>query len=288
VNIDIDFRTLAPNVLGSANSTTQATTVNNYFSALAIDASSASDLTAVSNLPTLSVFGGLSFTTQIYNGTDAMVLGIDNNNSGNNVFLNLNTANAKALGLFTGSVNNPDASITFSDTFSWDFDNSDGVGAGKQDFVGVAIHEIGHSLGFVSGVDVVDFRIDNPQSLQNSRVFSGLDMFRYSANDALDLSVGTASYFSIDAGATVLAAFSTGRVNGDGQQASHWKDNQLTGTQLGIMDPTAQSAGNANTVTSLDLLAFDTIGWDLAPIPEPSTLTFVALGALGLVNRRRR
>ncbi|MGJ8655241.1 MAG: NF038122 family metalloprotease [Akkermansiaceae bacterium] len=285
VNIDIDFTTLNPGVLGSAGSTTQSIAVSSFFAALALDSSSPSDDTAVANLPALSGVGGMDFRTQIFDGS-SMVMGLDDNDSGNNLFLDLNTANAKALGLFSGyeAGVDSDASITFNDAFSWDYDNRDGVGAGLQDFVGVAIHEIGHSLGFVSGVDTMDAVIDNPQSVQNFRVFSGLDVFRYSADGVLDLSVGTASYFSIDGGTTALAAFSTGSSNGDGQQASHWKDN----LGIGIMDPTAQPAGNVNVVTDLDLQAFDVIGWDLAQVPEPTSVVFLALGACSVVWRRSR
>jgi hypothetical protein len=39
--------------------------------------------------------------------------------------------------------------------------------------------------------------------------------------------------------ATNLALFSTGLYQGDGNQASHWKDDVLTGSFIGIMDPTA-------------------------------------------------
>ena len=35
--------------------------------------------------------------------------------------------------------------------------------------------------------------------------------------------------------------FSTGSTQGDGRQTSHWKDNNLTGTLLGVMDPTLAS-----------------------------------------------
>lgn len=287
VNVDINFTTLNPGILGSASSTTQLARVDAYFAALGGDASSSIDATAVANLPTLSGAGGLTYLTQIYTpvGGPQMVLGTDNDDSSNNIYLDLNTSNAKAVGLFSGLASASDASITFSDAFSWDFDNSDGVDAGKQDFVGVAIHELGHSLGFRSGVDVVDAVMDNPQSLENFRIWSGLDMFRYSASDTLDLSVGTASYFSIDGGSTNLGLFSTGSSNGDGRQASHWKDN----LGLGIMDPTANPAGQTNTVTSLDLQAFDIIGWDLvAPAPEPSSTAFLLASALAVLGIRRR
>ncbi|BDS06045.1 hypothetical protein NT6N_10850 [Oceaniferula spumae] len=286
VNIDIDFRTLDPGVLGQAGSTTQAIGVDAYFAALGADITSASDLNAVANLPALTLNGGINFLTQVNSEGNSTAVSLDSDDSGNNRVLNLNTANAKAVGLRPANDLASDASITFSDRFAWDYDNSDGVGPGLQDFVGVAVHEIGHALGFNSGVDTVDFAIANSADLEDFRVFTGLDMFRYSADGVNDLAAGTVSYFSIDGGATNLGLFSTGSTYGDGQQASHWRDN----LGLGIMDPTANPAGNVNTVSQLDLLAFDTIGWDITiqAVPEPSSSILLLGAGLGFVLRRKR
>jgi hypothetical protein len=87
----------------------------------------------------------------------------------------------------------------------------------------------------------------------------------------LDLSVGTESYFSIDGGKNALFdnSFATGRYNGDGNSASHWRDTGGTTfeeectKQLGILDPTS-CFGQAEEVTALDLAAFDAMGWNLS------------------------
>jgi hypothetical protein len=299
VNIDIDFRTLAPNVLGSARSFRETVGVADYFTNLTADATSRDDLAAIANLPTLGANGSIAFRTQTNTestiASSRAVISLDNDTSGsdslNNRFLSVNRANLKAVGLFAADSASVDAEIAFSDSFSWDFDRTDGISSGAQDFVGVAIHEIGHALGFVSGVDTVDFAIENQDNrrfdLDRSPVFSAWDMFRYSDDDGiLDLSVGTDSYFSLDGGETNLAFYSTGSTNGgDGRQASHWKD----GLGLGIMDPTAAPPGNLNIVTDLDLMAFDVMGWDLAvtAVPEPSS--GLLLGSVfGLLALRRK
>lgn len=49
-----------------------------------------------------------------------------------------------------------DGSITFNSKRTFDFDPSNGITAGQFDFVGTATHEIGHVLGFISGVDILD------------------------------------------------------------------------------------------------------------------------------------
>lgn len=281
VNINVGFSALGPGILGSAGSTSQVFSVANTRNALINDASTATDILATANLSALSGAGGMGFFTQVNSELGSTVVSFDNDNSNNNRFLDLNTANAKALGLL-GATATPDASITFSSSFSWDFDQSNGVGAGLQDFVGVAIHEIGHALGFVSGVDIVDAYIGDATNLDNFAIFSTLDMFRYSSAGDLNLAAGAAAYFSLDGGITSLGGFSTGSFNGDGRQASHWKDN----LGLGIMDPTANPAGQINTPSALDLVAFDAIGWDL--IPEPSSALLGILGSLLALCRRRR
>jgi hypothetical protein len=107
-------------------------------------------------------------------------------------------------------------------------------------------------------------------------------MFRYSAAGTLNLAAGSAAYFSLDGGTTNLGNFSTGRIYGDEEQASHWKDN----LGLGIMDPTAQPAGQINIPSTLDLVAFDVIGWNL--VPEPSSALLGSLSLLFVMTRRRR
>ncbi len=288
VNFNVNFSALGPGILGSTGSSHLGFAVSNVMGALASDATSANDMLAISSFPTLSALGNLSFLTQRNTEGGSKLVSLDNDDIGtaanNNQFLSLTSANARALGWDPGNTTYTDATISFSSSFAWDFDPSDGVGAGLQDFVGVTIHEMGHALGFVSGVDDVDYYITNPLDIDPYAVFGTLDLFRYSAPGTLDLGVGDASYFSLDGGVTSLGSFSTGSLanGGDGRQASHWKDN----LGLGIMDPTANPAGQVNTPTTLDLTAFDAIGWNL--VPEPSAAMLAIAGAVIGLSRRRR
>ena len=174
---------------------------------------------------------------------------------------------------------------------------------------------MGHALGFVSGVDFFD-HYGYPSGpgrgalgcdLNDTSIFSALDMFRYSAPGDLDFRTGGSPYFSVDGGQTALFGntFATGRFNGDGDQASHWTDATGRGGQLGIMDPTF-CFGQMGVLSGLDLAAFDAMGWNLSvdamnyqntstaaifaalTVPEPSSwaLAFTALGLMGVARRR--
>jgi hypothetical protein len=262
IRLDVGFSGLGPNILGSTGSNTKLVSYTQVRNALTADKTSADDNIAVASLPATS---SLSFYTNNSAGTRVF----DNDGSGNNTYLDVNTANLKALGITTDANGNAvdtgaaDGSITFSSNFTWDFDPTNGITAGAIDFVGVAFHEIGHALGFTSGVDIVDYYSGSgpgsPLNLNPYAIFNTLDLFRYSANGVRELSYGGTSYFSINGGATNLALFSTGDFQGDGNQASHWKDNQ----GIGIMDPTSVPAGQANVITARDIQAMDVIGWNL-------------------------
>lgn len=343
VNIGIGYSVLPPDVIGSTGSAIYGVATEDVIASLQAVGSSALDASAV--LPTLSTntYSGLHGISMIRNGPlnangtgiNLNTVGYDSSLSLNNVGLAVNEANLKALG-YTGFDDGTDADITFSSAFSFDFNPFDGITAGQMDFIGVAIHEIGHALGFTSGVDVYDqysgvgpgASIGTQVNWNNEIVGSVLDLFRYS-NDpvnvipkvgaALDWSVGTAAYFSLDGGATQFngeSLFATGYYNGDGDQASHFKDtaSSVGGcngyNQIGIMDPTF-CYGEMGVISANDLAAMDAIGWNLnfdilgntgytintkdiyraaTGVPEPAAWGTMLLG-FGLVGgfiRRRR
>ena len=196
-------------------------------------------------------------------------------------------ANFKALGVtgLDSLFGTSDASISFNSDFTFDFDNSDGVDAGAIDFETVAAHEIAHALGFVSVVDQIDFAINNGTTGTVNPTF--LDLFRFengTVNDPETAAEFTSTPRNLSPGVEAISDFiqptmvggnvevlmATGSTQGDGRQASHWKDN----LGLGLMDPTLAS-GETVPISEQDLRALDLIGFDFAPVPEPSSTAIV-------------
>lgn len=344
INLGVRFAALAPNVIGSTGSTRSDIKVADWKTGV-LNTRSNSTLDQTAVLPTLNAAGGASF---VVNGTRPAPTQADPNavqqdtttkfyNDGTTTssqVLYLNTSVQKAVGIYAGSATARDGNVTFSTNFNFDFDPTDGIAAGKMDFIGVAIHEIGHALGFVSGVDLMDaYGYPNGAGgslgydLNDTSVFSALDMFRYSndpadnapgAGPTRDLTVGTASYFSIDGGLTQVGGnslFSTGAYNGDKRQASHFKDTPSAQggcdgyNQLGILDPTF-CLGETGVVKGLDLAAYDAMGWNInfdvlgnldytrntaqiyvqaLGVPEPANwaLMIGGFGLMGAAMRRR-
>lgn len=256
---------------------------------MAADAKSGTDKKAVANLPTGSCLSVLM------NGTNVNPAGVgnaatflDNDCDANNSTIRMTLANARALGLYAPAGGLVDGNISFSSGFAsiFDFNRGDGIGAGMIDFVGVAAHEIGHALGFISGVDILDLNrtVNAPDSAFT--YISPTDVFRCSpesvaAGANIDWAAdGRTKYFSLDNCTTTLTTFSQGRTHGDGQQASHWKDNM----GIGLLDPTA-SRGELLAISQLDKQMFDAIGWD---VPEPASIALFTLGAAALAGSRRR
>ncbi len=281
VNIQIGYASLGANVIGETSSSFAEYTYSQTTQALATHRTSTDDYSAYANLqPGSSYTRAINHTSNNPNGVNSATPYLDTMDR-----VGMTTANAKALGLLPQD-NALDASIRFSSDFSFDFNHSGPINFGQMDFVGVAAHEIGHALGFVSGVDDIDYL----GGVYPGDTFSSnlLDLFRYSQL-SLSLGAGVTDYtadnrdkfFSVDGGATEIALFSDGVNYGDGNQASHWKDN----LGIGIMDPTAADGEQLN-IADNDVRAFDAMGYTI--VPEPNTAAMLTTGLLLLFLRGRR
>lgn len=175
-------------------------------------------------------------------------------------------------------------SIGFNSAYPYDFTPADGITSGQTDFDAVAVHEMGHALGFVSVVG----------STGSARTW---DLFRFRPGTVKDTnSFRTAKrvltpgpnpsggdHVFWDGNVEWETSTDNGSRNGGGdqQQASHWRDDGLRSTiplserKIGIMDPNLAS-GVRDTITLADLKALAVMGWKIdlpAEIYEPLNFT---------------
>jgi hypothetical protein len=164
---------------------------------------------------------------------------------------------------------NPPA-IGFNSAFNFDFDPSDGIDPDKLDFDGVALHEIGHVLGFASNLGVKELSPLSQVTVTTWDLFRfrpGISSNSFSFTQRVLSSGGEQVFFA----GTTQTSLSTGRpdgTGGDGRQASHWKDDSLTQQYLGIMDPTARMGQRLN-ITQNDLDALEFLGHAIGSAPPP-------------------
>jgi hypothetical protein len=172
VTIAAGFQVMAnPNTIGSASSVMLQGGYNTIRNAMVADAADEASNAVAAALPTAAQFTG--FLPAGFGFSSSMAA---------------TKANLKAMGFggLDAQFGITDATVTFNSSFSFDFDNSNGVTAGTMDFETVAMHEIGHVLGFVSAVDVVDFFLSTgvtPEPIQ----LRPLDLFRFGSNDPTTL-----------------------------------------------------------------------------------------------------
>ena len=185
----------------------------------------------------------------------------------------------------------PTPKIGFNSAFNFDFNPNDGISSNLTDFDAVAVHEMGHLLGFNSLVGDRELDPTDPLAL------TVWDLFRFRPGTANLNNFGTAQRILSSGGAQVQfnggpeLGLSTGKPDGsggDGNQASHWKDDQNNPANfIGIMDPNI-ARGKREVMTDNDTNAIDSFGYTLiataAPPNDNFTSAIVLTGATGTVN----
>jgi len=320
LTFNVGFAPLGENILGGTRSAlAQYVPISAYYGALAATGTTALDAVALAHLAPLSAKGSVTAIVPAYanpitkDGIAANGVRIAPNGTNLSSTIAISSANLKALGGMGAAV---DAQIQFSSTYAFDFNPTDGIQKGTVDFIGVAIHEMGHALGFLSGADDFDYSVGSGFKTDGDWWAYAADMFRYTGEDSLNWAFNQPAYFSIDGGATPFqgnAYFSTGENNGDTWQASHWKANNTCSGFVGVMNPYT-CGGLMDQVTAADLALFDAIGWNTnvdvlanggykastadvykawiaggnaVPEPESWTMLILGFGAIGGVMRYR-
>ncbi len=253
VTLQVGFTAALPsNVLGATRAAQAFVAYPFFRTHLAQDATTAADAQAVASLPP-----GLGAASVV-----------------------VTTAQAKALG-YAVAPGASDGAIEFNAGFKFATarDAAGRVAADAFDLIGIAEHEIGHLLGFISNLDSHYATTANGASTEAR---SALDLFRFAAPGARSYASGAAAGFSLDGGATTLAPFATGASN----QASHWASGFQVGGRYALLDPDSRP-GQVLAITPLDALALDVIGWNATPVPEPASALLLAPAVLAALVRRR-
>ncbi|MBR8829086.1 MAG: NF038122 family metalloprotease [Gomphosphaeria aponina SAG 52.96 = DSM 107014] len=164
--------------------------------------------------------------------------------------LQITYANAMAGSQTTKYNNKLHGAIVFNDSSNINWNYDDEVAEDEADLVSTIAHEIGHNLGFVSGLSTQG---------QENEFRSSLDLYRYSeeslAEGAIEFTKGKETFFCIDcadgSGTAIPGA------NGIDEGASHWFEG-VSGLMEGH-----NLFGERLEAEKIDLIAMDVIGYDL-------------------------
>jgi hypothetical protein len=226
VNVSIGYgevngTALGSNTLGSSLSYLSSVSYTNLRNALAADATTTTDTTAVASLPSSSPVSGTFWTT---------------------------TADAKAIGLAAATGTATDGFIGFSSSLPFTYNDSSGVASGTYDFNGVALHEMTEVMGRLL---LTGGTIGNTANSYNL-----MDLFHYSSAGVRDFSASTPGYFSVNSGNSSLGTFNTTSGGDAGDWASSMGYNSFDAfSSSGVINPVT-----ANDLSVIDAIGWNFAG----------------------------
>jgi hypothetical protein len=274
---------LPKDVLGSATAEmlVPKTSYQTFISKFNADRKSQNDSTTSTNFQKAGDDDSSGLSVMVNN---RVISGID--------YINFTRANAKALGILSSSDTGFDGHIVLDKdltnlstdpnkplTWSYNYTNNS-IPSNSLDFLTTAVHEIGHMLGFISGVDnpnlIKAIKSNNTTDTVVEKSITPLDLYRFSikSKDKVisgdddspnikgvpDLSIGGEPFFTFDKGKSKVEDMAKGEdttLGGDGDEASHWQKGKN-----GIMEPYLNTS-NREVIADTDLTALDLIGWNV-------------------------
>ena len=159
----------------------------------------------------------------------------------------MSTAEEKALGLLDANDSAIDGYVGLSNSYPFSYPPGVTPAFGAYYFVGVLAHEFSEVMGRDSMLG---------EGLGGTNSYTIMDLFRYSAAGARQLSTGGPAYFSIDNGNTNLNSWNTDP-NGD---LGDWAASAGADAYLAF-----SPSGQVSSVSATDIELMNVLGWDTTP-----------------------
>lgn len=240
INISVGYGEVGGSALGNGTLGASQTYLANYtysqiYNALAADATTANDTTAVASLPGASPVPSANYW--------------------------VSTAQAKALGLM-GASSATDGFVGFSSTYAFDYNNADGVSAGTYDFYGTVLHELTEVMGrmLLTGVTLGG----------KANSYDPFDLFHYASAGVRNFSASTAGYFSIDGGTTNQGNFNTI----SGGDAGDWGSGMGNDAYNAYSNSGVVNAVSASDLVTLDAIGWNFASGTTTTPTGPGGVTF--------------